>query len=52
MGGDFGHERMQEMADPERSLGRARENRKKYGRSEKWIQQRMMVQETQNIFFP
>ncbi|HRI62502.1 MAG TPA: BRO family protein, partial [Saprospiraceae bacterium] len=39
-----GYERMQEMADPERSLDRARENWKKYGRSEKWIQQRMMGQ--------
>lgn len=47
-----GYERMQEMADPERSLDRARENWKKYGRSEKWIQQRMMGQETRNIFFP
>lgn len=43
-----GYERMQEMADPERSLDRARENWKKYGRSEKWIQQRMMGQETRN----
>ena len=43
-----GYERMQEMADPERSLNRARENWKKYGRSEKWIQQRMMGQETRN----
>ena len=36
-----GYERMQEMADPARSLDRARETWKKYGRSEKWIQQRM-----------
>ena len=43
-----GYERMQEMADPEKSLNRARENWKKYGRSEKWIQQRMMGQETRN----
>lgn len=43
-----GYERIQEMADPERSLNRARENWKKYGRSEKWIQQRMMGQETRN----
>jgi len=43
-----GHERLQEIADPERSLNRARENWKKYGRSEKWIQQRMMGQETRN----
>ena len=43
-----GYERMQEMADPEKSLNRARENWKKQGRSEKWIQQRMMGQETRN----
>ena len=43
-----GYERMQEMADPARSLDRARETWKKYGRSEKWIQQRMMGQETRN----
>jgi len=43
-----GYERMQEIADPERSLNRARENWQKYGRSEKWIQQRMMGQETRN----
>lgn len=43
-----GYERMQEMVDPEKSLNRARENWKKYGRSEKWIQQRMMGQETRN----
>ena len=43
-----GYERMQEMADPSRSLDRARETWKKYGRSEKWIQQRMMGQETRN----
>lgn len=43
-----GYERMQEMADPERSLDRARENWRKHGRSEKWIQQRMMSQETRN----
>jgi DNA-damage-inducible protein D len=43
-----GHERIQEMNDPEKSLNRARENWKKYGRSQKWIQQRMMGQETRN----
>ena len=43
-----GYERMQELADPERSLNRARENWKQHGRSEKWIQQRMMGQETRN----
>src|SRR3989344_1157560 len=43
-----GYERMQEMTDPERSLNRARENWAKHGRSPKWIQQRMMGQETRN----
>lgn len=43
-----GYERMQEIADPEKSLNRARENWKKHGRPEKWIQQRMMGQETRN----
>jgi hypothetical protein len=33
-----GYERMQEIADPEQSLDRARENWQKLGRSEKWIQ--------------
>jgi len=43
-----GYERMQEMADPAMSLNRARETWQKHGRSEKWIQQRMMGQETRN----
>jgi len=43
-----GHERMQDMADPERSLDRAREYWQQHGKSEKWIQQRMMGQETRN----
>lgn len=43
-----GYERMQEIADPEQSIERARENWKKLGRSEKWIQQRMTGQETRN----
>ncbi len=43
-----GYERMQEMADPALSLDRARETWKKHGRSDKWIQQRMMGQETRN----
>jgi DNA-damage-inducible protein D len=43
-----GYERMQEMADPAISLNRARETWQKHGRSEKWIQQRMMGQETRN----
>jgi len=43
-----GYERMQEMADPEKALNRSREYWLKQGRSEKWIQQRMMGQETRN----
>lgn len=43
-----GYERIKEIADPEMSLNRARENWQKHGRSEKWIQQRMMGQETRN----
>lgn len=43
-----GYERMQEIADPEQSLDRARENWQQLGRSEKWIQQRMTGQETRN----
>lgn len=43
-----GYERMQEIADPARSLNRARETWQKHGRSEKWIQQRMTGQETRN----
>lgn len=42
------YERMQDMADPARSLDRAREYWQQHGRSEKWIQQRMMGQETRN----
>lgn len=43
-----GYERMREIADPEQSIERARENWQKIGRSEKWIQQRMTGQETRN----
>ena len=43
-----GYERMQELADPVRSLDRARDTWQKHGRSEKWIQQRMTGQETRN----
>ena len=43
-----GYERIQDMNDPARSLDRAREYWKQHGRSEKWIQQRMMGQETRN----
>src|SRR3990167_5256811 len=43
-----GYERMQEMTDPEKALDRSREYWQKQGRSKKWIQQRMMGQETRN----
>ena len=43
-----GYERLQEIQDPALSMDRARENWQKMGRSEKWIQQRMMGQETRN----
>jgi hypothetical protein len=43
-----GRERIDEIADPEQSINRARKNWQKHGRSEKWIQQRMMGQETRN----
>jgi DNA-damage-inducible protein D len=43
-----GYERIQESVDPELSINRARENWQEHGRSEKWIQQRMMGQETCN----
>jgi len=43
-----GYERMQETIDPEKLINRARENWQIHGRSQKWIQQRMMGQETRN----
>ncbi len=43
-----GHERILDISDPERSVNRGREYWQKMGRSEKWIQQRMMGQETRN----
>lgn len=43
-----GYERIQDMGDPARSLDRAREYWQQHGRSDKWIQQRMMGQETRN----
>ena len=43
-----GYERMQDMTDPSRSVDRAREYWQAHGRSDKWIQQRMMGQETRN----
>jgi hypothetical protein len=43
-----GNERLQDISDPERSLNRARDYWQKMGRSQKWIQQRMMGQEIRN----
>ena len=43
-----GHERIQEIQDPALGVNRARDLWQKHGRSEKWIQQRMMGQETRN----
>jgi len=43
-----GYERLEEMNNPEKALNRSREYWKKHGRSEKWIQQRMLSQETRN----
>ncbi|HJD53939.1 MAG TPA: hypothetical protein LFW11_00860 [Rickettsia endosymbiont of Proechinophthirus fluctus] len=43
-----GYEKIQEISDPEKSIDRARDNWKRHGCSEKWIQQRMMGQETRN----
>ena len=40
-----GHERLKEIQNPGLSIERARENWRKKGRSEKWIQQRMAGQE-------
>ena len=43
-----GYERMQEISDPEKALNRSRDYWQKMGRSQKWIQQRMMGQEVRN----
>lgn len=43
-----GYERLQDISDPARSINRARNYWQKMGRSEKWILQRMMGQETRN----
>src|SRR3990167_4660026 len=40
-----GYERIEDISDPERSLNRARDYWLRLGRSQKWIQQRMMGQE-------
>ncbi|SBV92449.1 conserved hypothetical protein [uncultured delta proteobacterium] len=43
-----GYERIREMADPEIALNRSRELWQQHGRSQKWIEQRMLGQETRN----
>jgi len=43
-----GYQRIQEISDPEKALNRSREYWQKMGRSQKWIQQRMMGQEIRN----
>ena len=43
-----GTERIAEIQDPSQGIDRVRELWKKHGRSDKWIQQRMMGQETRN----
>jgi hypothetical protein len=43
-----GYERIQEISNPEKALNRSRNYWQKMGRSQKWIQQRMMGQEIRN----
>lgn len=43
-----GYQRIEEIGDPELAVNRARHHWQNLGRSEKWIQQRMMGQETRN----
>ena len=43
-----GYERIQEVSDPEKALNRSRLYWQRMGRSQKWIQQRMMGQEIRN----
>lgn len=43
-----GYERLEEINNPEIALNRSREYWRNKGRSEKWIQQRMLSQETRN----
>ena len=43
-----GYERLEEINDPEKALNRSRDYWQKMGRSQKWIQQRMMGQEIRN----
>jgi len=45
-----GYERIEEINDPEKALNRSRDYWQKMGRSQKWIQQRMMGQEIRNKF--
>jgi len=43
-----GYERMQETVDPELAVSRGRKNWQRLGRSQKWIEQRMLGVETRN----
>lgn len=43
-----GYERIQEMENPELALNRSRDLWRQHGRSPKWIEQRMLGQETRN----
>lgn len=43
-----GYERMQEMVDPSKAMGRAREYWQKQGYSDSWIEKRVLGQETRN----
>lgn len=43
-----GNERIEEIADPEKSINRARNNWKEAGRSNTWVQRRMAGQEIRN----
>lgn len=43
-----GYERIQETTDPEKAINRGRITWQRMGRSQKWIQQRMMGQEIRN----
>jgi len=43
-----GYERMQETVDPEMSISRGRRNWQLMGRSQKWVEQRMLSVETRN----
>ena len=43
-----GYERIEEINDPEKALNRSRDYWQRMGRSQKWIQQRMMGQEIRN----